>query len=218
MPESPLVHADDHPNDDPCVRFLDRAEAIRDRHLIAAVIDLGRAALEELYGGSWERASDRSAARDEPLSALVERHGERLDWLGLSIDQIRTALRAYRVDRQLPPVSKGKLLPVSLRALAGVAEPEAMVRLANQAATERWTTQQTLDAVAAWREQAGVRSKGGRPPLPGAVKAVRKIVKASVALAPDDVAALDEAGRAEVRVKLVALQAQVAACLAAIDA
>lgn len=147
---------------------------------------------------------------------MVERHTDRLDWLGLSVDQIRTALRAYRVDRQLPEASKGRLLPVALRALAGVAEPEAMVRIANQAAEERWTTQQTIDAVAAWRQDAGIRSNGGRPPLAAPIKVVRKIGKASAELVPDEVAALCAEEQAEVRKQLLALQARVEACLAVV--
>ncbi len=216
MTDASAITASPDALDARCVRFLDRAEAIRDQHLVAAVLDLGRAALEELYDGSWERASDRAAARDEPLAVLVQRHGDRLDWLGLSLDQIRTALRAYRVDRQLPPASKGKLPPASLRALAGVPEPEAMVRLANQAAAERWTTLQTVAAVAAWREDAGVRSKGGRPALPAPVKVARKLGKAVDDLVPGELAALDAAQRAEVRGRLVALQARLAECLEAV--
>lgn len=202
--------------DDRCRRFLERAESIRERHVVAAVVDLGKAALEELYEGSWERASGRGAAHEEPLAALVERHAERMEWIGLSVEQVRTALRAYRVNQQLPESSKGKLLVGSLRALAAIPDPEAMVRLANRAAEEQWSTRQTIDAVASWRERAGVRSKGGRPRLPAAVKAVRRLDKYANELAEVDVGELDDRRRDEVRASLEALRARVAVLLEAL--
>lgn len=52
MTDLPLASSSSAEVDARCVRFLERAETIRDNHLVAAVLDLGRAALEELYGGS----------------------------------------------------------------------------------------------------------------------------------------------------------------------
>jgi hypothetical protein len=86
------------------------------------------------------------------------------------------------------------------------------------AAAERWTTQQTADAVAAWRQDAGVRSKGGRPSLPGALKVVRKIEKVSAGLVAEEVARLEAEERSEVRERLLALREHVDACLAAVEA
>ncbi|MFZ4580773.1 MAG: hypothetical protein ACOYOB_20520, partial [Myxococcota bacterium] len=83
MTEDQLTIAD---LDTRCSRFLDRADQLRQQHVIAAVLELGAAAVDELYDGDIERAHDRTAAKDEPLAVLVERFGPRLDYLGLTID------------------------------------------------------------------------------------------------------------------------------------
>ena len=141
-----------------------------------------------------------------------------MDWLGLSVDQIRTALRVYSVDRQLPPASKGLLLPMQLRALAGVGDPSDCIALANQAARERWTLEQTQTQVAQWRAGAGVRSKGGRKPLPPSVKAVRAAARSVTVLQGLDVGALQSDARASTLVELRALLAAVQTQIAAVEA
>ena len=192
-----------------CVRFLERAEQIRDAHVIAAVISLGRAALEELFDGSWERALDRSAAQTDSLSSLMSRHAVQLDYLGISLDQIRTALRAYQVDRQLPPKSMGKLLPGALRALSVVPDPEVRTQLANQAVAQHWTVEQTQAEVASWRQGAGLKGKGGRPPLPVALKALRKVARSVETLEDGDFELLDDEGRLMARNELLELRGRV---------
>jgi hypothetical protein len=153
-----------------CQRFLDRAEQIRHDHVIAGVLALGEAAIQELYDGDIARSHDRAAARDEPLALLAEQYAERLTWLGLSVDRIRTAMRAWEVDRQLPPAAKGQLLPSQLRVLSVVPSPADRARLALQALDGAWTTAQTAEQVGTYRQETGLAAKGGRVPQAAAVK------------------------------------------------
>jgi hypothetical protein len=205
MPTTPTAEAAIDAN---CVRFLDRAEAIRDRHVVTAVLELGKAALDELYGGSWERTHDRAAAQDAPLAALMARFADRMGYLGLTVDRVRAALRAYDVDRQLPPATRGKLLPSQLRALAAVPGPSDRARLALQAAAERWTQAKVVEVVAAWREANMVKGKGGRPALPAAIKAARSAARSVGELGAGAVAALAPETKAAVVSELLTLRAQ----------
>ncbi len=76
MPQDPATFA---PTDaDRFQRFLDRAEQIRHDHMIAGVLALGRAAVEELYDGDVTRIHDRAATRHEPLAVLAQQFAERM--------------------------------------------------------------------------------------------------------------------------------------------
>jgi hypothetical protein len=120
------------------------------------------AALAPTGADRFQRFLDRAAARDEPLALLAERFAERMAWLGLTLDRIRAAMRAWEVDRQLPPAARGQLLPTQLRALAVVPSPADRARLALQAVDDGWTAAQTADEVGAYRLRAG--PAGGAAP------------------------------------------------------
>ena len=157
--------------DDRCQSFLDRADQIRHNHVIAAVIELGAAAVDEFYDGEVARSYVRGPAADEPLAVLVERYGQRMEYLGLTVDKVRTAIRAWDVDRQLPPPSQGRLLPSQLRALAVIPSPADRARLANLAVAQGWSNQQTAAQVAGFRQENGLVGKGGRQPKAAQVRA-----------------------------------------------
>lgn len=110
--------------------------------------------------GVWPPNSRRvptvPAARDEPLAVLAQQFAERMAWLGLTLDRIRAAMRAWEVDRQLPPAARGQLLPAQLRALAVVPSPADRARLALQAVDASWTAAQTANEVGAYRLRTGL--------------------------------------------------------------
>ncbi len=149
---------------DACTRFLDRAEDIRRRHTIAAVLELGRAAVQELYAGDLARFRDRAFAQGEPLAELMAHHGERMQFLGLTPDKLRAAIGAYDTDLQLPPQVRGCLNPSQLRTLGSIPSPVDRAMLAVQAADDRWTSEQTEQAVASYRIENGLQGKGGPKP------------------------------------------------------
>lgn len=206
MPHDPAALA---PTDaDRFQRFLDRAEQIRHDHMIAGVLALGRAAVEELYDGEVARIHDRAAARDEPLAVLAQQFAERMAWLGLNLDRIRAAIRAWEVDRQLPPAAQGQLLPTQLRALAVVPSPADRARLALKAVDASWTAAQTADEVGAYRLRTGLVGKGGRKPQPAVLKqaaaAHRKLEQLGE---PEQLAELALAQRVALRQELRAIKA-----------
>jgi hypothetical protein len=153
-------------------RFLDRAELIRREHVIAGALELGKAAIDELFDGNLERARDRQMAQDHPLAELLALHADRLAFLRLTVDQIRTAMTAYEVNLSLPPTAQGGLQASQLRTLASVPSSADRARLANRAVSENWTVETTEQAVADFKRAEGISGKGGRKPLPMAAKAV----------------------------------------------
>ncbi len=163
--------------DDRCQAFLDRAEQIRKNHTIAAVLELGEAAVREFYDGDVSRSYLRGQAVEEPLAALVERHAQRMAYVGLTIDQVRSAIRAWDVNRQLPPTSQGQLGSSQLRALAAIPSSADRAALANQAVDERWTSHETEAQVATFRQTSGLAGKGGRKPTAAEVKASSAAVR-----------------------------------------
>ncbi|MFZ4580784.1 MAG: hypothetical protein ACOYOB_20575 [Myxococcota bacterium] len=149
------------------------------------------------------------------LAVLRERFEPRLDDLGLSIDRIRTAIRAHDVNRQLPPTAKDRLLPSQLRAFAVVPFPADRARMASQAVAESWTAAQTEEQVAAYRLEAGVKGKGGRPPLPVPLKAAYAATRNLAKLGEiGAVATLAPEAKDELREELARVKATVEAWLA----
>lgn len=198
-----------------CNRFLDRAERIRNQHVIAAVTELGEAAVEELYDGDMERAHERGPAQDEPLLVLTKRFAARMGFIGLTVDQVRTAIRAYDIDRQLPPVSRGCLLPTQLRALAVIPSPSDRALLANQAVAEEWTVEQIQQQVADYRRRSGLKGKGGRPPTPVPLKLVQAAARGLDKLGePAALAGLSDQAREAMRQEMVRVKASAEAWLA----
>jgi hypothetical protein len=153
-------------------RFLDRAELIRREHVIAGALELGKAAIDELFDGNLERARDRQMAQDHPLAELLATHAARMEFLRLTVDQIRTAITAYEVNLTLPPGAQGELHASQLRTLASVPSSSDRARLASRAVAENWTVETTEQAVADFKRAEGISGKGGRKPLPMAAKAV----------------------------------------------
>jgi hypothetical protein len=202
--------------EDACSRFLARAEAIRMRHVIAGTLELGKAAIDELFGGDPTRVHDRAAARQDPLAVLLARHADHLAFLGLSLDGIRTAMTAWEINATLPPQTQGRLTSTQLRVLAVIPGPDRTV-LAVQAAQEAWSLAQTRAQVGQFRQDQGLVGKGGRPPLSAEIKGVRAAQRGLAALGDPAVAVgLDAALRKQMRAELEALKRATVAWLAAV--
>lgn len=193
-------------------RFLDRAERIRREHVIAGALELGKAAIDELFDGNLERARDRHTAQDHPLAELLARHAARMEFLRLTVDQIRTAITAYEVNLTLPPDAQGELHASQLRTLASVPSPADRARLASRAVTENWTVETTEQAVADFKRVEGIGGKGGRKPLPMAAKAVAAAHRSLEKLGePTGAAELPSSMRSKLLADLTQIQQRVAA-------
>lgn len=193
---------------DRCQRFVDRVEQIRTQHLIAGVLALGQAAVDELYAGDLAATRDRAAAYEAPLRLLLDHYGDRLAFLGVTVDQVRAAIRAWEVNLSLPRDVQGQLTPSHLRALAVVPTVADRAELAVRALEQTWTVDKTEAEVAQFRLRHGLVGKGGRPPLPEAVKRAGALQRAAKALGKKpDYKGLDDRARAQLRQELEAARA-----------
>jgi len=200
---------------DRCQRFVDRVEQIRTQHLIAGVLALGQAAVDELYAGDLAATRDRAAAYEAPLRLLLDQHGERLAFLGVTVEQVRAAIRAWDVNLSLPRDVQGQLTPSHLRALAVVGSVADRAELAVRALEQTWTVDKTEDEVAEFRQRHGLVGKGGRPPLPVAVKRVGAVQRAVKALGKKpELKDLDDKARGRLRKDLLAARVVLDAWLA----
>jgi hypothetical protein len=199
-------------------RFLDRAEQIRRDHVITGALELGKAAVDELFDGDLGRARDRQMAQDHPLAELLAHHADRLAFLRLTVDQIRTAMTAYEVNLSLPPTAQGGLQASQLRTLASVPSSADRARLANRAVSENWTVEATEQAVADFKRTQGIAGKGGRKPLPLAVKAIaaaqRNLQRLGDPVGADD---LSDSARVMLLTDLQQIQQRAAAWTAALQ-
>ncbi len=200
-----------------CESFLARVETIRTQHLIAGVLALGRAAVEELYAGDLAATRDRSAAQDAPLRLLLEQHGDRLAFLGVSLDQVRAAIRAWDINLSLPRAIQGQLSPSHLKALAVVGSVADRAQLAVRAVDQSWSLDRTEVEVSQFRHEHGLLGKGGRPPLHATVKQAGAVGRAVKALGKKpQLKGLDDKARTQLRKDLEAARAALEAWLAAL--
>ena len=200
---------------DRCQRFVARVEQIRTQHLIAGVLALGQAAVDELYAGDLAATRDRTAAFDTPLRLLLDQYGERLAFLGVTVDQVRAAIRAWDINLSLPHGVQGQLTPSHLRALAVVPSVADRAELAVRALEQTWTVDKTEAEVAQFRLRHGLGGKGGRPPLPAVVKRAGALQRAAKALGKKpDFKDLDVKARAQLRKDLESARAVLDAWLA----
>ena len=177
-------------------------------HLIAGVLALGQAAVDELYAGDLTATRDRAAAYDAPLRLLLDQYGDRLAFLGVSVDQVRAAIRAWDINQSLPRDVQGLLTPSHLRALAVVPSVADRAELAVRALEQTWTVDKTEAEVAQFRLRHGLVGKGGRPPLPQVVKHASAVQRAVKALGKKpDYKGLDDKARGQLRKELEAARA-----------
>lgn len=173
----PFAHLDARLN-----RFVQRAEGIRVHHQNVGVLQVGEAALQEIFEGSLQRFHDRSAAQQMPLHRLLELHGRRLAFIGLDDKRIRAAIGAYEVNLRLPGHLAGRLSPGHLNNLAALPAP-ALAELAERALRDHWTTRETSGRVAAYRSEHGLKGHGGPKPKPAAVRQGAALQRAAADLA-----------------------------------
>jgi len=139
---------------------------------IAWVRALGAAVVELFFDGDVTLLRLRGR-RHRPLRA-VARHPA----LEMSASTLWYALAIYEQLDQLPH-HVGRALTVSHhRRLVPVRDHAVKLRLAEQAAEEGWSVRQLEAAVSAQRARETAGSRAGRPPLPGFVKAIRRLPRA----------------------------------------
>lgn len=214
MPNSLVIP--DAPNlQERCEKFLDRAERIRIHHVIAGVLQLGQAAVEELYSGNMNLVHDRSASQDAPLHALMHKHAHRLKFLGITVDQVRSSMRAYETNLALPSDVQGKLSPSHLRALAPIASIPDRTELAIHALEHTWSVEQTEAHVNNFRHKHGLIGKGGRKPVLVQLKVAAAASRGLAKLGdPATADGLSDSTRAALKVELDGMKATVDAWLA----
>ena len=202
--------------EDACERFLIRAQAIRIHHVIAGALELGQAAVEELYGGDPDLIHDRSAARKDPMAVLVARHADQLNFLGLNVERIRTAMTAWEVNSTLPPAAQGRLTSTQLRVLSVIPSPDRPA-LALQAVQDAWSIGETRAQIGQFRLEQGLVGKGGRPPLPQELKGIRAAQRELEALGdPARASGFDLDLKRQLRAELHALRRATQAWLASL--
>jgi len=198
-----------------CEKFLHRAERIRIHHVIAGVLQLGQAAVEELYSGDMNLVHDRSASQDAPLHALMHKHSHRLKFLGITVEQVRASMRAYETNLALPTDVRGKLSPSHLRALAPIASIPDRTALAIHALEHTWSVEQTEAHVNSFRHKHGLIGKGGRKPVLVQLKIAAAASRGLAKLGdPATADALSASAKAELKAQLGGMKTTVDAWLA----
>ncbi|MBI5609169.1 MAG: hypothetical protein HY902_09835, partial [Deltaproteobacteria bacterium] len=148
---------------------------------------------------------------------LLEEHGERLAYLGVTVDQVRAAIRAWDINLSLPRDLQGQLSPSHLRVLSVVRELPDRAELAVRAVEQQWPLERIAQEVGEFRREHGLIGKGGRPPLPAVVKQAGAVGRAVKALGKKpQLKGLDDKARAALRKDLEAARAQLDAWLAAL--
>lgn len=198
-----------------CEKFLHRAERIRIHHVIAGVLQLGQAAVEELYSGDMNSVHDRSLSQDAPLHALMSKHAHRLKFLGITVVHVRAAMRAYETNLNLPTDVQGKLSPSHLRALAPIASIPDRTELAIHALEKTWSVEQTEAHVNTFRHKHGLIGKGGRKPVLVQLKIAAAAARGLAKLGdPATADGLSDAAKATLKAELGGVKAMVDAWLA----
>ena len=185
--------------------FLQGAAALYRDHVVAGQLALGKLALDTFYNGDFSQFANRGGAQHRALHLLAEEYASGLEQLGLTVEQIRRAIIAARVDAQLPPGLRSQLSASHLFQLYTVASPSDRTRLAQRAVDEHWSVRATVDQVDSYRQQNGQKGRGGRKPLPPAVKVVRAVEKGLAGFTPAVIAELDPTTREKMRLELVRL-------------
>jgi hypothetical protein len=148
-------------------------EATR-RHGLAWVRSLGRLLVDELFDGDLGQL--RLGARRDVSLRAVARHPR----LQISASSLWYALAIYDQLHQLP-TALGEALTVSHhRRLVPLRDPTVKARLAERAVQQGWSVRRLGEEVRHMRRQnaPGRERRVGRPPLPGFVKAIRRLPRA----------------------------------------
>ena len=213
--------------------LISRLDALSRHHLLYFRIEVGRALLEELFGGDVGALRDLSPTKESSLRAFARAHRDRLADLGLNEALLRQSIDAHLVVAHLPAEVVRHLLFSHVVYLSQVPDLPTRGLLAQAAVDNSWSGPELRDAVQRARaglwidakpDEPGLQPSGGDdlpPPPPGKplppARVVTRVEKGVVAFAEATAAwsdvpveALTAPQRARVERALAEMEARVA--------